>query len=119
VAREQGTPQGGVISPLLANLFLHYAFDGWMPRYYPGIPFERYADDIIVHCKSERQALWLKTAVVGGWPSASWNSILRRARLFTARMWIGQTTIQKKGSSFGPGEPRAGWVDTLSASSRQ
>lgn len=63
VAREQGTPQGGVISPLLANLFLHYAFDVWMQRHYPIIPFERYADDIIVHCKSERQALWLKTVV--------------------------------------------------------
>jgi len=63
MAREQGTPQGGVISPLLANLFLHYAFDVWMHRNYPTIPFERYADDIIVHSKSERQALWLKTIV--------------------------------------------------------
>ena len=59
--REQsGTPQGGVISPLLANLFLHYAFDMWMTRTYPHIPFERYADDIICHCKSaeEARALW-------------------------------------------------------------
>src|SRR6201982_1832232 len=50
----------GVISPLLANLFLHYAFDMWMSRTYPHIPFERYADDIICHCKSaeEAQALW-------------------------------------------------------------
>lgn len=63
-AREQGTPQGGVISPLLANLFLHYVFDVWMQWHYPSIPFERYADDIIVHCKSERQALWLQTAVI-------------------------------------------------------
>ena len=63
MAREQGTPQGGVISPLLANLFLHYAFDVWMRRNYPAIPFERYADDIIVHGNSERQALWLKTIV--------------------------------------------------------
>jgi RNA-directed DNA polymerase len=63
MAREQGTPQGGVISPLLANLFLHYAFDVWMRRHYPTIPFERYADDIVVHSKSERQALWLKTIV--------------------------------------------------------
>jgi RNA-directed DNA polymerase len=61
---EQGTPQGGVISPLLANLFLHYAFDVWMQQNYSSMPFERYADDIIVHCKSERQAIWLKTAVV-------------------------------------------------------
>jgi RNA-directed DNA polymerase len=55
-----GTPQGGVISPVLANLFLHYAFDVWMARNYPHIPFERYADDAICHCKSakEARALW-------------------------------------------------------------
>ncbi|MBF0235960.1 MAG: group II intron reverse transcriptase/maturase, partial [Desulfamplus sp.] len=57
VERSLGTPQGGVISPLLANLFLHYAFDAWMRRTYPGVPFERYADDIVVHCKSEKEAL--------------------------------------------------------------
>ena len=54
--RDKGTPQGGVISPLLANLFLHYAFDGWMQRHHPGVPFERYADDIICHCASQAQA---------------------------------------------------------------
>jgi RNA-directed DNA polymerase len=60
VARGQGTPQGGVISPLLANLFLHYAFDTWIGRAMPGVTFERYADDIICHCRSEREAraLW-------------------------------------------------------------
>jgi group II intron reverse transcriptase/maturase len=60
VPRSAGTPQGGVISPILANLFLHYAFDMWMARSFPHIPFERYADDIICHCKSveEVQALW-------------------------------------------------------------
>lgn len=59
-ARDVGTPQGGVISPLLANLFLHYAFDKWMALNYPQIPFERYADDIVCHCTSEEQArdLW-------------------------------------------------------------
>ncbi len=58
--RTSGTPQGGVVSPVLANLFLHYAFDMWMKRTYPHIPFERYADDAICHCKSaeEAQALW-------------------------------------------------------------
>ncbi len=55
-ARGQGTPQGGVISPLLANLFLHYAFDMWMVRQYPTIRFERYADDVVIHCKSLAQA---------------------------------------------------------------
>ena len=63
VAREQGTPQGGVISPLLANLFLHYAFDVWMQRHCAVVSFERYADDIIVHCKSEKQAFWLKDVI--------------------------------------------------------
>ena len=60
VARTAGTPQGGVASPVLANLFLHYAFDMWMKRNYPGILFERYADDIICHCRSEAEArgLW-------------------------------------------------------------
>ena len=60
VPRTAGTPQGGVISPLLANLFLHYAFDMWMTRNFPRIPFERYADDVICHCKSaeEARALW-------------------------------------------------------------
>ncbi len=54
--RTKGTPQGGVISPLLANLFLHYVFDVWLQRHYPGVLFERYADDVIVHCRSEAQA---------------------------------------------------------------
>ncbi len=54
--RTKGTPQGGVISPLLANLFLHYAFDEWMRRTYPSVRFERYADDALVHCSSEKQA---------------------------------------------------------------
>lgn len=54
--REKGTPQGGVISPLLANLFLHYAFDKWMEKKYPQIKFERYADDIVVHCSTEAEA---------------------------------------------------------------
>lgn len=54
--RTKGTPQGGVISPVLANLFLHYAFDKWMDREYPDKPFARYADDAVVHCKSEEDA---------------------------------------------------------------
>src|ERR1700751_1750395 len=60
VPRNRGTPQGGVISPLLANLFLHYVFDVWLDRGFSGVPFERYADDIICHCRSEREALALR-----------------------------------------------------------
>jgi group II intron reverse transcriptase/maturase len=52
---DQGTPQGGVISPLLSNLFLHYVFDKWMEIHHRGIEFERYADDIIVHCRTEQE----------------------------------------------------------------
>ena len=63
VDREKGSPQGSVISPLLANLFLHYAFDEWMRRNYENIPFERYADDIVVHCRSKEQAKWIKMVI--------------------------------------------------------
>jgi group II intron reverse transcriptase/maturase len=58
--RERGTPQGSAVSPVIANLFLHWAFDAWMDREFPDCPFERYADDALVHCKSlarARQAL--------------------------------------------------------------
>jgi RNA-directed DNA polymerase len=54
--RDQGTPQGSAVSPILANLFMHYAFDAWMVRNHPDCPFERYADDAVVHCTSRRQA---------------------------------------------------------------
>ena len=63
--RTKGTPQGGVASPLLANLFLHYAFDLWMHRSYPGVRFERYADDAIVHCRSEEEARSVLEAIRG------------------------------------------------------
>ena len=59
IVRTKGTPQGGVISPLLANLYLHEAFDMWMQKAFPDIAFERYADDIIVHCVSEKQAQYI------------------------------------------------------------
>jgi RNA-directed DNA polymerase len=55
-ARDRGSPQGSAISPLLANIFLHYALDLWLAREFPAVPFERYADDVILHCKSESQA---------------------------------------------------------------
>ena len=63
--RTKGTPQGGVASPLLANLFLHYAFDAWMQRTYSRIRFERYADDILVHCRTEAEAQAVLAAIRG------------------------------------------------------
>jgi RNA-directed DNA polymerase len=62
-ARDQGTPQGGVVSPILANLFLHYAFDAWVRREMPRVPFCRYADDGLLHCKSRRQAEYVMRAI--------------------------------------------------------
>jgi group II intron reverse transcriptase/maturase len=56
VRRDRGTPQGSAVSPVLANLFMHYAFDAWLAREFPDCPFERYADDAVVHCKSEDRA---------------------------------------------------------------
>ncbi len=63
VARDRGTPQGSAISPLLANVFLHYAFDAWMREEFPHVQFERYSDDVIVHCTSERQARLIRDRI--------------------------------------------------------
>jgi RNA-directed DNA polymerase len=64
VERTNGTPQGGVVSPCLANLFLHYAFDAWMGRNYPELPWCRYADDGLVHCRTENEAQKVKYALM-------------------------------------------------------
>jgi len=63
VERTRGTPQGGVVSPVLANLFLHYAFDLWMARTYPDLPWCRYADDGLVHCRNEQEAQAMMAAL--------------------------------------------------------
>jgi group II intron reverse transcriptase/maturase len=63
VERTRGTPQGGVVSPILANLFMHYTFDLWMVRTYPDLPWCRYADDGLVHCRTEQEAEVVKTAL--------------------------------------------------------
>lgn len=63
IDRVKGTPQGGVISPLLSNIFLHVAFDKWMEKHHPEKPFERFADDIVVHCISEKQAVYVQSVI--------------------------------------------------------
>lgn len=63
--RTKGTPQGGVISPLLANLFLHFTFDSWIIKHHPSIKFERYVDDVIVHCENEAQAKYILGEIRG------------------------------------------------------
>jgi RNA-directed DNA polymerase len=61
--RDRGTPQGSAVSPVLANLFLHYAFDAWLAREFPMVTFERYVDDAVVHCVSRRQAEQVAEAI--------------------------------------------------------
>jgi group II intron reverse transcriptase/maturase len=60
----KGTPQGGVISPLLANLYLHFAMDKWLSNHYPTVRFVRYADDVVIHCSSHQQAEQVKEALI-------------------------------------------------------
>jgi RNA-directed DNA polymerase len=64
-ARDRGSPQGSAVSPVLSNLFMHYAFDMWMAREYPGVRFERYCDDVVVHCRNEVQAHQVREAIAG------------------------------------------------------
>ena len=63
VDRDRGTPQGSAISPLIANIVMHHAFDDWMQTTFASVPFERYADDIVVHCKTEKQAVEIREAI--------------------------------------------------------
>jgi len=63
INRVRGLPQGGVISPVLSNLFMHYVYDSWMERTFPRIPFCRYADDGLAHCRSESEAISVKVAL--------------------------------------------------------
>ncbi len=121
--REKGTPQGGVISPLLANLFLHYAFDEWMRRNYPTSP-----SSVMLmtscHCKSERQALWLKTIVARRLAQCKLELHSEKTKIVYCKDGdrTGHYTnvnFDFLGFSFGLGEPKAVWVECLSTSCLQ
>ncbi|WP_143689914.1 group II intron reverse transcriptase/maturase [Wolbachia endosymbiont of Nilaparvata lugens] len=61
--RNKGVPQGGSVSPIISNIFMHHVFDIWMKKNYPTVPFERYVDDAIVHCRTKRQAEFMKVMI--------------------------------------------------------
>ena len=84
VERERRTPQGGVISPILANLFLHYCFDKWMEKEFPNNPWCRYADDAIIHCVSKKQAQYLRDVLERRFRECKLEIHPDKTRLFTA-----------------------------------
>jgi RNA-directed DNA polymerase len=98
--RTKGTPQGGVVSPLLANLFLHYAFDLWMARSYPSIQFERYADDAIVHCKTEEEARTVLEAIRCRFAECGLDLHPTKTKIVTARMTTGPGSTNTLSSIF-------------------
>jgi len=100
VTRNRGTPQGAVVSPVLANLFLHYAFDCWMRRKFPSIPFERYADDAICHCQSEAQALELRRALEQRFAECKLQLHPQKRRSSTAKTLIVRGSIPSGRSTF-------------------
>jgi RNA-directed DNA polymerase len=63
VFRDKGVPQGGSVSPIISNIFMHHAFDEWMRQKHPTIPFERYLDDVIAHCKTKKQADFMRIVI--------------------------------------------------------
>jgi len=85
--RTQGTPQGGVISPLLANLYLHYAFDQWVEQHCEGIQFERYADDIICHCKTEQEAIKLKAVITDRFKQCGLSLHPEKTKIVYCKSW--------------------------------
>ena len=102
VERDKGTPQGSAVSPVLANLFMHFAFDAWMAREFPGCPFERYADDAVVHCKSRRQAEYVLAGSPRGCKRWGYGSTPTRRGSSTARTAaVGTSTSTPRSPSSG------------------
>src|SRR5450755_1985571 len=93
VERDKGTPQGSAVSPILVNLFMHHAFDTWMARNHPDCPFERYADDVVAHCKSRRQAEVCLPGSPRGWNRWACGFTPTRRTSSTARTaTVGEST---------------------------
>jgi RNA-directed DNA polymerase len=105
--RKHGTPQGGVVSPILSNLFMHYSFDLWMVRTHSDLPWCRYADDGLVHCPTEQEAQALKVELQARWRSADWSCIPRKPRSSTVRTESATARIRTRSltssaTAFGP-----------------
>ena len=124
VQRDRGTPQGSSISPLLANLFLHYAFDVWMGKQFPDLQFERYCDDGVVHCKTRSKLSLFETPSREGWRNVVWSCIQTRRASCTARMRIAElpmptSDLTSLGTRFVLVSSKARLASTLSTSCRR
>ena len=114
VERTKGTPQGGVISPLLANLFLHYVFDKWMERNYPQVPFCRYADDGVVHCRTEAEAWLMKEVLESRFKECNLELHREKTRIIYCkdedrRKEYSQTSFDFLGFTFRPRRSKNRW----------
>lgn len=114
VERTKGTPQGGVISPLLANLFLHYVFDKWMERNYPQVPFCRYADDGVVHCRTEVEAWLMKEVLESRFKECNLELHREKTRIIYCkdedrRKEYSQTSFDFLGFTFRPRRSKNRW----------
>jgi RNA-directed DNA polymerase len=98
--RERGTPQGGVVSPILSNLFLHYTFDLWMTRTHPDLPWCRYADDGLVHCRSEQEAQALKVELQARLADCRLELHPTKTKVSTARTGVAEERIRTSNSTF-------------------
>jgi len=127
IERTKGTPQGGVISPILANLFLHYAFDMWMEREYPHNPFCRYADDGLVHCRTLEEAQSLRANLQARFSECKLELNPDKTRIVYCKCSARQgefsvINFDFLGYTFGPKRarsPRVYFVGYLSAVSRK
>ena len=99
IERNRGTPQGGVVSPILANLFMHYTFDLWIARTHPELPWCRYADDGLVHCRTEPQAEALKAELQARLAECHLECIRRKPRSSTAKTGTAKASIRMLNST--------------------
>jgi len=93
--RSQGTPQGGVISPLLANLYLHYTFDRWVEAHWEGIQFERYADDIVCHCRTEQETIKLQTVLRGRFEQCGLELHPEKTKIVYCKSWKNKASYDR------------------------
>jgi RNA-directed DNA polymerase len=124
VERDRGTPQGSAISPLLANMFLHYAFDLWMAREHRLVLFERYCDDVIVHARSEQQARELRAAIARRLAECGLELNERKTRIVNCKDWARRGSSEQErfdflGYTFRPRLSRSKSGASSSTSSRR